>query len=721
MKYRIFNIAAAIFVGCWLVSFASQGNEVAIDFSNESTTFEENSPEEDQSALKDKVLLQAFKMMLDRIHFSPKEVDDDFSSEVFDLYIKRLDYQKRFFLQSDIEEFEKYRDKLDDAIAKEDFTFFNLTNDVLTQRIQESEDFYKDILCNPFDFNKNESTITDRDERDYSESKKDLQEHWRKSLKMGTMTRLSNKLKAQEEAIAENDTSVTIKTFEELEDESRNKVYTSYENFYNRLRKLKRSDRLNTYFNSIANVYDTHTGYFPPKKKEDFDIRLSGKLEGIGATLQQQDEYIKVVNIVPGSPCWKQGDLEVDDKILAVAQGDDDPVDVVDMRLDEAVLLIRGKKGTTVNLTVKKKDNSTQIIPIVRDVVVIEETYAKSVIIESDESKLGYIYLPKFYADFKNPQGRRCSTDIKAELEKLEDESVKGIILDLRGNGGGSLQDVVDMTGYFVEKGPIVQVKPKTGNPKVYQDRDPNIYCDKPLIVMVDDFSASASEILAAAIQDYGRGVIIGSPSTYGKGTVQRFFDLDNTISKGYDEIKPLGAIKMTTQKFYRIDGSSTQLKGVEPDIILPGPYHYIETGEKEQDYALEWDEIRSMEYKKWNTSYKMDDLRDKSANRINQNDFFNLVDTNAKRLKEKNERKSLTLNLEDYRKEVKQDDEQVKKFEEYEDKELDGLTFSYTTPDRNEIEKDEATKERFEDFMKTLKTDVYLEEAVAIMEDILR
>ncbi|MEO1715046.1 MAG: S41 family peptidase, partial [Bacteroidota bacterium] len=369
-------------------------------------------------------------------------------------------------------------------------------------------------------------------------------------------------------------------------------VLKTFDDWYERLEKRKRSDYLSIYINSITNVFDPHTSYFEPIEKQNFDINMSGKLEGIGARLQSDGNYTKITSVIVGGPAWKQGDLKENDKIMKVAQDGEDPIDVTGMQLDDVVSQIRGEKGTKVILTVKKIDGSIADIEIVRDVVILEEGFAKSLILHTTaKEKVGFISLPRFYDDFYDEEGRSCARDVATEIDKLKKENVRGIILDLRNNGGGSLRDVVTMSGFFIEKGPIVQVKARGRSPEVLEDNDPSVKWDGHLIVMVNQFSASASEILAAALQDYERAVIVGSTSTFGKGTVQRFYNLDRAIP-GYSELKPFGEIKLTTQKFYRIDGGSTQLKGVTPDIILPDMYSYIETGEKEQEYPMNWTQI---------------------------------------------------------------------------------------------------------------------------------
>jgi len=404
-------------------------------------------------------------------------------------------------------------------------------------------------------------------------------------------------MEMQKKAKEKNDT-VRIKNFEELEKSARAKVLKQNNDYFRRMGQLERKDYFALYLNAINGSYDPHTSFFPPKDKEDFDIRMSGQLEGIGATLQQKDEYIKVVNIVPGSPSWKQGELKAGDLILKVAQGDDEPLDLIGMRLDKAVKFIRGKKGTTVKLTVKKVDGSTKVISIIRDVVVIEATYAKSVIVTTKDThkRIGYIYLPSFYVNFnKKGGGRRSADDVLKEINKLKTEGVDGMIIDLRNDGGGSLQDVVTMGGYFIKKGPIVQVKQKGKKAETLSDTDPKIQYDGPLAIMVNSNSASASEIFAAAMQDYGRGIIIGEQS-FGKGTVQNLIDLNRFMPT---KDKKLGKLKITIAKFYRITGSSTQKLGVMPEIEFPS-IPRTDFGEASRPSALKWDQIRTAKFREY-------------------------------------------------------------------------------------------------------------------------
>lgn len=669
---------------------------------------------------KERLLIQAIVEGLSELHFQPQKVNDDFSIRIYDLYMKRLDNGKRFFTKSDIKKLEKYKTYLDDQATRGKFDFFDLSLELYDKRKEQIREVYKSLLANPFDFTKKETLETSPDKVNYPKNEKALMELWRKSLKYQTMTRLADLLEEQKKDLASGDKDLVQKSYTELEKEARAKVLKSHNNWFQRLDRLERKDRLSMYINCVTSAYDPHTGYFPPQDKENFDISMSGRLEGIGARLQEEGKYTKVVSIVPGSPSYQQGELEVGDKIVAVAQGKGEPVDAVDMRIDDVVKMIRGKKGTEVRLTVKKRDNTKVIIPIIRDVIILEESYAKSAILEDDAQKIGYIHLPKFYTDFRREGGRRCATDVKAELTKLKAENVKGVILDLRNNGGGSLQDVVEMSGLFIDSGPIVQVKARNRKARVLKDEDPNIHYEGPLVIMVNAFSASASEIMAAALQDYGRAIIVGSSSTFGKGTVQQFIDLDRMVPNYYNELKPLGAVKLTVQKFYRIDGSTTQLKGVTPDIIIPDDYTYIEVGEKEEDFAMGWDEIPAARYSSTNFLSRLDAIQLASNTRIASNEAFSVITKNARRLKERRDKSLYSLNLKDYQHEQAELEAEAKALEGLE-KEIKGLSVKMPKADVASIEKSESKKARVEEWHKGIKKDLQLKETLAIMKDMLQ
>ncbi len=672
----------------------------------------------DDGGEKNKVIMDIMMRSLKEIHFKKHNVNNDLSEKIFGKYIDMLDYNKRFFLRSDVDEFEKFKYKIDDEIKAGKFAFFNISKEIYKKRMKEVEKYYTKPLKSPFDFTIDENLEFDPEKRKFMKTKDDLKEFWRKYLKQQVMVKLAGDLKIQEDAKERNDTTVKIETYEELESKARKEVKKTYDDWFYRMMKVNDKDLISIYFNSIAAIYGPHTQYFPPKDKANFDIRMSGKLEGIGATLSQPNAYIKVARIVPGSACWKQGELEAGDLILKVAQGDKDPVNVVDMRLDDAIQMIRGKKGTEVRLTVKKADGSIKVIPIIRDVVVIEETYAKSSVIEdkSTGKKIAYVYLPGFYADFNNPLGRRCSKDIEKEVIKAKQTNVDGIVIDLRNNGGGSLQDVVDIVGLFIEKGPIVQVKGRYGMPRSLADRNSKVLYDGPLAVMINQNSASASEIMAAALQDYGRGVIVGSKQSFGKGTVQRFIPFDRMVN-GHNELKPLGELKITTQKFYRINGGSTQLKGVYSDIVLPNIYSELETGEKDLEYPVKWDEITRSEYTKCNLNLDISALKGKSNIRLSNNTTFLMINEYAHYMKESQDKTISTLNLKKYRKIEKERNERNKKYRDAL-KHISDLEFSAFKTDSLTIYSDSLKSAQYSSWLKELKKDIYIDEVYKIASD---
>jgi len=669
---------------------------------------------------KNQVLVDIVTQGLIRNHYSKVEIDDSFSEKTYKLFIERLDYNKRFLLKSDIEELSYFHDKVDDEISLRTYMFLNRAVELLDIRTAEIKTIYQDVLSKPFDFTLKEEFEFDAEKRDYSIDMAEMRELWRKMLKYQTMTRVLDMEKEQEKALEKSDT-VTVRDFKYFEEKARKKVLKSHNDWFHRIDQLNYADRRSIFLNSITSSFDPHSTFFPPKDKANFDIAMSGQLEGIGATLTSKDGYITVSRIVPGSASWKQGELEAKDKIIKVAQGEEEPVDIVDMRLDDAVKLIRGPKGTEVRLTVKKIDGSIIIIPIVRDVVIIEETYASSMIIE-DDYKYGYIKLPKFYFDVNKKDARNCFEDIAIELEKLKKEKVEGIVFDLRNNGGGSLQDVVKIAGLFIKEGPVVQVKTRNRPAYVFKDEDPKLQYDGPLVVLVNHFSASASEIFAAAMQDYDRAVIVGSSSTFGKGTVQRIINFDNVLPASLDYLKPLGAMKVTMQKFYRINGKTTQLEGVIPDIILPDNYKYIEVGEKEMDYPLKYDNIEDVRYNIYSDDFeaKLKTLKLYSQKRIKQNQTFKLIDDNAKRLKRRRDETIVSLNYVKFKK----FDEQLKlEGDKYKDiaKEPTGLNIENLTIDIEAIGNDTLKINRTETLQKDLGKDVYLFEAVEILDDLIR
>ena len=677
--------------------------------------FAQNTPEE----RKNLQLLMLTRQALAEVHFQEKELNDELSLAIFDNYLKSLDYFKRFLIQEDIDTLDYYKTLVDDQIRYSRFSLFNLAVETVEKRINESEKYYKEALSKPFNYSLPETIEMDRDKIGWASNKKELQNRWRKVLKYETLAKIYQEEKNQETAMEKHDT-IIAKPFDTIELHARESILKRYDNWFKRLHQMDKDDRFSDYLNAYAITYDPHTAYFPPKDKEDFDIRFSGKLEGIGATLQARDGYVTVANIVPGSPSWKQGDLEVDDKITEVAQGEKEPVNIVDMRLDKAVKLIRGEKGTEVRLTVKKLDGSTKIIPIIRDLVIIEETYAKSLIIEDTVTKkrIGYIMLPSFYADFSNTNGRNCGKDMAKEIRKLKAEGVDGMIVDLRNNGGGSLPGAIEIAGHFIDKGPIVQVKTRDNSIKVHKDYVSGQLYDGPLAIMVNGSSASASEILAAALQDYKRAIIIGGKSTFGKGTVQRFLDYDAIMSSRTPH-EPLGALKITMQKFYRVNGGSTQLKGVTPDIAPPDNYKYIDFGEKEYDNAMNWSEITPSVYEPIKNNYPIfAEVISRSESRTSNDSIFMKYDINGQRLKKNRDQSNYNLDYityKNWRKELDLETEQFKKI----GKDTLEISIYSLAIDLPIIEKDSVKNDSRTKWINQLTKDNYLFETVKIVEDI--
>ncbi len=673
---------------------------------------------------KETILSKALIQVLNSGHYHPLPLDDKLSERAYDLYVDRLDYQKRFLLQSDIDALSQFRLTIDDELQAGTFNLYERATAIVAKRRTEVKAYVDEILAAPFDFTVDEYLETDRDKRPYCQSSAELKDRWRKVLKYSALNRYLNMIDKREDKLrdaAESGEEVEVKTEAEFEASARAKVAENMERFFHNVGNEDEDDRFAAYVNAMARAYGPHTEYFPPAEKDNFDISMTGKLEGIGAQLMDDNGYIKVTRIVPGSASWRQGDLEAEDIILKVAQGDAEPEDVVDVDIDDAVRLIRGPKGSEVRLTVKKPAGDIIVVPIIRDVVVLEETYAKSAIIENkNEEKIGYIYLPKFYSDFRNEGGRTSSEDVRRELMKLRRDKVNGVILDLRNNGGGALQDAVKMAGLFIETGPIVQVRGKEKRPRVLTDENPGVTYDGPLVVLVNTYSASASEIVAGALKDYGRAVIVGTSPTFGKGTVQTFADMNRFIPAELTSDQPFGSLKLTIQQFYRINGESTQFKGVTPDVLLPDPYSYIEIGERSLDHALPWRATDALSYRRWQgATYYVNDLRSKSAERVEQNETFALLHENIDRLKKRRDQTRQSLNAATVQREEEEFKEQSKQYKEI-DREHPDLTVYTLKADKERIDSDEDKKKEAGKWYKQIRKDVFIQEAVFILHDMI-
>ncbi|HET8885893.1 MAG TPA: carboxy terminal-processing peptidase [Salinimicrobium sp.] len=662
---------------------------------------------------KDEVLIELITFVLQKGHYDAKEIDDSFSSEVYKDFLNAVDSRKRFFLKSDIKEFKEYENLIDDQIHNQEIEFFNLIYNRLMHRMDEVESVYGSLLEKPFDFSKNETINADYEEMDYASSKEELKERWRKQLKFSTLATYHDKHLELEQESENNSKKSDI----ELEKEAREVTKNSLDEYFDFSDDLTRKDWFSLYINSIVEQFDPHTFYFAPDDKEKFDVAMSGKLEGIGARLQKKDDNVKIVEVISGGPAWRGEELEVGDVILKVRQEDEEKaVSIVGMRLDDAVNLIKGPKGTIVNLTVKKVDGTIEDISIVRDVVEIEETYAKSSMVEKNGKKFGLINLPKFYFDMNDYDNRNAASDIEKEIIRLKKEGMEGLVLDLRNNGGGSLKTVVDIAGLFIEKGPIVQIKSQDGAKEILNDTDKSILWNGPLVILVNELSASASEILAAAMQDYKRAIIIGSKQTYGKGTVQNVIDLNRWMRN--NELGDMGALKLTTQKFYRVNGGSTQLEGVKSDVIVPDKYSFIDIGEKDQSNPLPWDQIEAVDYQTWDGYIDYEETISNSKMRMKNNHQLSLIAENAKWIKDQTEESVFPLNYELYKKEVSENEAQAEKFEaisEYDN----NLTFVSLPYEIELFQQDSTLAEKRNRWHKNLSGDVYVEEAINVLEDL--
>ena len=664
---------------------------------------------------KDRLLIELISHVIQRGHYDVKSLNDDMSEQIFHTYLESIDGQKRYFLQSDYREFSKYMYQIDDQIRELDLTFFDLTYQRLILRMNEVESIYGSLLSSPFDFEKEEEFDTDYDEHLYPLSQKARSEKWRKQLKLSTLSVLYDKVQE-----AENNDETTpaylSSSWMDLEAEARTTTRENMEDFFDLMNELERKDWFDIYINSFVLQFDPHTNYFNPDDKDRFDMSMSGKFEGIGARLSKRNQAIKVVDIIVGGPLWRDQLMEVGDEIQLVRQEDGDAVDIRAMRLDDAIKLIKGPKGSMVYLTVKKVDGNIETIPVKRDLVVLEESYARSTVINRQDQKYGLIHLPKFYVDFKSYKERNAAHDVEQEVINLKEAGVGGLIIDLRNNGGGSLQTVVDIAGLFIDEGPIVQVKSTVSKTEVLRDRDGKTLWNGPMVILVNELSASASEILAAAMQDYERAIVIGSEQTFGKGTVQNVVDLNRFLSNS--TYGNLGALKITTDKFYRIDGGSTQLEGVKSDVITPDRYRYVDVGERDEDNPMRWDRISPLGYTKWNGYLNYDDVIKQSQDRVNDHPIFNLVDQDAKWIEQRQNDNTIVLNYQEYVSKIESDRTYADRFDAVEEYN-NNLDFTISPADQKRISDDDIFLEKRERWFSNLSKDFYVEEAVNILQDL--
>ncbi|WP_313360317.1 carboxy terminal-processing peptidase [Empedobacter sp.] len=682
---------------------------------------------------REKLIVKNTRNTLTYLHYKPATVDDKFSENVFNKYLEYIDPSKRFLLQSDYDLFKKDYHNLDDYYKSENLGFYNSTVDTIYKRIAEAEKYSMDALSKPFDFNQKENFNIDYKTSKFAKDKNEAKDLWRKYLKYNVMLEIismqdelkgqkkdtldnSSSIKPVKDPLADEKKKITKDTpFAEVEKMAREEVKDLISDYFRRIKQTKRENYFSIYMNSFTEQYDPHTTYFSPTSKEDFEFEMSGQMEGIGAKIQDKRGYATIAELIVGGPAWKSNKLEVGDKIIKVAQGKNgEAKNIVGMILSDAIRLIKGKKGTEVVLTIQKKDGSQQTISLIREVIESEEVFARSSVITDEKGdKYGIIYLPEFYTPMGKEGGRYPSDDIKKEIDILKKENIKGLVFDVRNNGGGSLEEVVKISGLFINQGPIVQVRRSDGMLKIHEDKDNSIAYDGPLVVMVNELSASASEIFAAAMQDYGRAVIVGSPQTFGKGTVQTILPLDR--QSGSDE---LGAIKLTIQKFYRVNGGSTQLKGVQSDIALVDQFTYEDISEASRSEALNWDQIKPLVIAKWPSAFDLAKIKTNSKTRLANNAHLALMNESFKFIKSMEDVKEIPLNLEDYKTYRKTREDKIKKFETL-DKYKNNFKFTMNQNDLATTKTDTVLKAKRNNWFKDMQKDFYLNEAVNVLRDI--
>lgn len=705
MSKKFIPVVVFLFLASLFIAFRTQGKS---DENNENPRS------------KYEKILRNVNVLLKEGHFSPKNINDQYSSTVFDKFLADLDNDKNVFLKSDIEALNKYRNNIDDELKGADLESFFAVNQVYLKRQNEVSVYYKEFLEKPFDFTATETVELDAKKLDYPANDVARRKAWRQRLKYLTLDKYVSLQNEREKNKDKKD--YKVKSDKVLEQEARDAVKKQMERWFATKKNRETNDEnFSTFMNAITGVMDPHTNYFLPIDLRSFNETMRGSFFGIGAQLKEEDGSIKIASLVTGAPAWKQGELKENDQIIKVAQGKAEPVDITGYAVTDAVKLIRGAKGSEVRLTIRKMDGTIKVIAIIREDIKLEDVFVKSAVING-EHKIGYIYLPEFYADFENPNGPRCAADVARELEKLKAEKVEGIVLDLRGNGGGSLYDVVQMAGLFIPDGPICQVKGREDRPNILRDRDRSVQYDGPLTVLVDETSASASEIFAAAIQDYKRGIIVGSTSTYGKGTVQRNIPL-NPVSENpifaNRKTEDLGTVKLTLQKFYRINGDATQLKGVVPDVVLPDRLEYLKFREKDNPNSLKWDEIEKADYQPWTSSVSTGMVISSANNEVNKSNTFGKIKADVQWL-EKNNDKAYSLNITQF----KQDQENLKNI-------YQNIEQLYKLPvpmpianlgtDTVAINAAKEKIERNKAWLKAVSTDVYIDESVKITNMMIR
>ena len=666
---------------------------------------------------KDELIIQLITYVLDEAHYLDVEIDDNFSEKVYNTFLENLDPYKRYFISSDINEFSKYKYEIDDYFKNPNSDFFELVYNRYSKRVSESKLIYEEILSSPFDFSKDEIFNLDTDKITYVENKIQLSERWRKILKIYLIENFHDEIE-DDKTKYNDDNSFKIRSHDVIQKTLRKDLLQTMDDSYRFLQEeLQRQDWFSVYINSFVSQYDPNTSYLDPETRERFDVDMSGNYAGIGARLQKKIDKVEITEVISGGPAWRENNLEKGDIILKVRQeNQEEPVSILGMRLSEAVKLIKGEKGTKVYLTIKKVNGNISEISVKRDIVILEETYIKSSIVKKNNDNYGIINIPKFYIDFDNQDNRDAAKDLKIEVNRLKSEGVSGLVIDLRNNGGGSLKTVVDMAGLFIKSGPVVQVKYSDKEKQILSDKDRSILWEGPLVILVNEGSASASEILAAAMQDYKRAIIIGGNQTWGKGTVQNIFPLNRMVRGNTNG--DLGALRYTTQKYYRINGGSVQLEGVKSDINVPYRYKYLDFGERDSKNPLQWDEIDKADYILWESNFNFDIAIQKSNERMSNNEYLRLVDDNAMWIKNIRDNKLVNLNYQVYKNELEENSKKSEKFNVL-DEYSSNYKFKSLQYEIDLINNDSVLGIKRRRWHKSLNKDIYIDEALNVLSDL--
>ncbi|MFO0738324.1 MAG: carboxy terminal-processing peptidase [Labilithrix sp.] len=687
---------------------------------------------------REAALANAAASLLGAEHVRARAIDDAVSKEAFSRFIEELDGGKLFFLEGDVQRLARFETDMDDELKAGDLTLGRKGVALLTSRRKVVADIIARTLATPLDFTANESIETDAKKRGFCKTEEELAARWRGVLKLQVLERaqqLEDTLErrknpkpedkpvdaddAKRDSAAEKALGEIPPTFEGRRDKVQKELAGQFATQFARLATADKLQASQTFINALNAVYDPHTNYLPPAEEADFDIQLTGRLEGIGATLREQDHYILVNDLVPGGAAWQQGKLEIGDLIQAVAQEGKEPVDVTDMPIGKVVSMIRGPKGTVVILTVKKPDGEIKTIPITRDLIRIEATYARGAVLKTKtDGEVGYVHLPGFYGESgkaKKPGERNATDDMRTILNQLTKKGVKSLVFDLRGNGGGLLTHARDIGGLFIKEGPVVQTKDGKGTIEVLRDTDTSIAFDGPVVVLVDRFCASAAEIVAGALQDYERAVVVGSSATHGKGTVQAVLDLDRN-SRQPTKGDPLGVYKITIEEYFRVSGGSTQLKGVVPDVLLPDPTSFVESGERTLFHAIPWSTIAPAPFTKLPHAWKTADLAAASTARTSANADLITVTKFAKLMEQRRDKTLVPLARDAWQadhKRMKAELEALdpKKHEPKPLMEVSSLTQEAPSPDPR-------IQKRLDKWKDTLAKDLWVDESTRILAD---